>query len=240
MNNFQQPGFILDLIAPTGGVTKAVPVRIGDFFCIPQETALVSVAFRGYVSGVFELVKDAGTAWTAGQAVYWDVSATEVTHNPLLGDCIGYAVAAATSAAVLADVQLNGVSVNSAQGVQVIRKRATIAELNAGVEMLPAILGRKYSMVDCHMTAIGGASTAVTTVDVLATLSTAQKLMAGAQATMTQSTLVRAGGTGGAVLADGASFIPMDANTAITLGVTGSDITTATHVDVVFFYTIGV
>ncbi len=240
MKNYVQPGMILDLVAPTGGVTVGVPVRIGDFFCIPQETALVSVAFRGYVSGVFELVKTAGTAWTAGQAVYWDVSTTKVTHDPDKGDCIGYAVAAEASAIVLADVQLNGVSVNAAQVLHSIRFRATVAEINAGIEMLPAIAGRKYAMKDIFVIAIGGAVSAVTTIDVLATQSTSSvKLLAAAQAQLTQSSVVRAGSAGGAVLADGASFVANDANTAITILKNGTDAATATHVDFLMTYTIG-
>ena len=240
MNNFKHPGRVLDLIAPTGGVTTGVPVRIGDFFCIPQETALVSVGFRGYVSGVFELVKDAGTAWTAGQAVYWDVSATEVSHDPAVGDCIGYAVAAELSAAVLADVQLNGVSVNTSQQAQYIRKRFTVAEVNAGIELLPAVLGRRYRMISAGLISIGGLATSVTTVDILATQSTAAKLVAGLQASLVEGVVLKDAHTGLGILANGASYIPNDANTAITVGVTGSDITVATHIDFMFLYTLGV
>jgi len=240
MNNFRHTGKVLNLVAPTGGVTKGVPVRIGDFFCIPQETAAVSVAFRGYVSGVFELVKDSGTAWTAGQAVYWDVSATEVTHDPLLGDCIGYAVEAEGSAIVLADVQLNGVSVNAVQSLYVVRRRCTVAEINSGVELLPAIAGRKYSVIDMTMIAYGGAVGTATTVDVLATQAAGSvKLMASAVAALTQSAVLRAGASNADVLADGASYVANDAGTAITVGKTGGAADTATGVDVFVTYVVG-
>lgn len=240
MNNYIQPGDVLTLVAPTGGVTAGVPVRIGDLFAIPVEAALVSVNFEGHVTGVFELVKDAGTAWAEGQPVYWDESASEVTHNPLLGSYLGYSVNVVASAAVLGHVSINRAAPVASQGVQTIRQRFTIAQVNAGIELLPAVVGRKYSMVDAIMIAVGGAVAAVTTVDILGTLSTAQKLVAAAQAGLTQSTVVRAGDSTGAVLADGASFIEMDANTAITVDITGSDITTATHVDVIFSYTLTV
>ena len=91
-------------------------------------------------------------------------------------------------------------------------------------------------MVNCKAIAVGGAAAAVTTVDVLGTQTTSQKLVAFAQANLTQSTVLTAGGTGTTVLADGASFVANDAGTAVTVGKTGSDVTTATHIDVIFDY----
>jgi len=79
----------------------------------------------------------------------------------------------------------------------------------------------------------------VTTVDLLGTQSSSGvKLVAYAQAQLTQSTVVYDGLTGGTVLADGASYQACDANTAITAGKTGSDVTTATGVDFVIEYVI--
>jgi hypothetical protein len=92
-------------------------------------------------------------------------------------------------------------------------------------------------MIDCGMCAIGGAVTQVTTVDVRATQSgAAAKLVAFGQAALTQSTLVRAGDAAGVILADGVSFTGGDTNTGITVGITGGDITVATHIDVYFTY----
>lgn len=119
-----------------------------------------------------------------------------------------------------------------------IRTRPTVAQVNAGLELLPAISGYKYRMVACKAVAVGGAAGAVTTVDILATLSSSRKLVAFAQANLTQSTVLVDGGTGAAVLADGASYTANDANTAITIGKTGLDVTTATHIDVNLSYVI--
>lgn len=122
----------------------------------------------------------------------------------------------------------------------VARRRFTIAEINAGTAWLP-VLGPtfKYRMLDCIMIAIGGAVGAVTTIDILATQAAASvKLAAGAQASLTQSTLLRAGSAGIAVLANGASFVANDANTGITVGKTGATITVATHVDMIFSYVV--
>lgn len=120
--------------------------------------------------------------------------------------------------------------------VQNIRTRFTIAQVNAGATLLAAVPGYAYRMVGCTALAVGGAAGATTTVDVLGTLSSSRKLVAFARTSMTQSTVIRDGNSGGAVLADGASYTANDANTAITVGKTGSDLTTATHVDINFSY----
>ena len=119
-----------------------------------------------------------------------------------------------------------------------VRTRFTIAQVNAvgGATLLPAIAGYKYRMVSATAIAVGGAAAAVTTVDILATLSSSRTLVAFAQASLTQSTVLTAGESGGTVLADGASYTANDANTAVTVGKTGSDITTATHIDILFDY----
>ena len=122
--------------------------------------------------------------------------------------------------------------------VQCVRRRFTIAQVNAGATILAAVGGIKFRMVSCKAIAVGGAAAAVTTVDILATAAAAsRKLVAFAQANLTQSTVLTDGGTGGTVLADGASHTQNDANKAITIGKTGSDVTTATHIDVIFEYT---
>lgn len=119
------------------------------------------------------------------------------------------------------------------------RARFTIAEVNAGATILAALAGFKYRMVDASIIAVGGAAAAHTSIDISGTLSTARKLVAFLVAGTTQSTLLRAGAaTNGVLLADGASFTANDANTAITIGKTGSDVTTATHVDISFSYVI--
>jgi len=114
-----------------------------------------------------------------------------------------------------------------------VRSRVTIAQVNAGATLLAAIPGWKYRLVDANIIAVGGAAGTVTTVDILATLSTSRKLVAFAQAALTQSAVLRAGDANSAVLADGVSFVENDANTAITIGKTGAAVDTATHFDVV-------
>jgi hypothetical protein len=120
--------------------------------------------------------------------------------------------------------------------VQNVRQRFTVAEVNAGATLVAAVAGKSIRMVTCKAIAVGGAAGAVTTVDVLGTSTTGRKLVAFAQANLTQSTVLTDGGTGAAVLADGASYTANDAGTAVTIGKTGSNVTTATHIDVIFDY----
>jgi hypothetical protein len=121
-------------------------------------------------------------------------------------------------------------------GVLNVRTRFTVAEVNAGATLLAAVPTIKYRMINCAAIAIGGNASAVTTVDILGTVTNPRKLVAFAQAQLTQSTYLQPGVTGAAVLADGASFTVNDANTAITISKTGDPVATATHIDVIFSY----
>ncbi len=126
-----------------------------------------------------------------------------------------------------------------ARRVNTLRTRVAIADIIAGLTLLPALPAFAYRLVSAHAIAIGGAAGAVTTVDILGTQGAASaKLVAFAQANLTQSTRLTAGGTGATILANGASFAACDVNTAITIGQTGANITTATHVDVEVMYSI--
>ena len=119
------------------------------------------------------------------------------------------------------------------------RHRVTVAEINAGHEILPAIAGRTYRIVDFIAIAYGGAVGTTTTVDILGTQAAGGvKLATFAQAQLTQSAVLTVDSTGVTVLADGATFIPCDAATAITVGKTGGDADTATGVDFIITYVI--
>ncbi len=234
---FISEGCVAEYTAPAGGVTVNIPVLIGGVFVIPQVTAAATVVFAGYVDGIHTLPKTAGEgALVQGQPAFWDATNAKVTINPSLGLSIGAINAAAATGDTTCTVRLNGTAMGGR--VHTIRTRFTVAQVNAGATLLPAITGVKYRMVDAFAIAVGGAVTTVTTVDILATLSSSRKLVAFGQAALTQSALVRAGATGGTILADGASFTANDISTAVTVGITGSAITVATHIDFHFTYSI--
>jgi len=118
------------------------------------------------------------------------------------------------------------------------RHRVTVAEINAGHEILAAVTGLSYRVINCVAIAYGGAVGTTTTVDLLGTQSAGGvKIAAYAQASLTQSApLSMLVAVGCAVIADGASWIEMDVTTAITVGKTGGDADTATGVDFIITY----
>jgi hypothetical protein len=150
---------------------------------------------------------------------------------------VGKFVNAKTNGQTSTLIELNAISAVQDVREFVLRSRLTIAQINAGATLLPAIAGYRYRLNNARMIAIGGAATGATTVDVLGTQSASSvKLMASAVAGLTQSAVLAAGAANGAVLADGASFAPCDVNTAITANKTGSNVATATHVDFLLEY----
>jgi len=234
-SNFLKPGNVNTFTAPTGGVTNGVPVLIGGVFVVPLDTVAAGLSFEGRSDGVWNLTKNTGETWVEGDGVYWDVGNLRASNDPTVGLVIGSVEIAAGSSATLGAVRLNG----TGHGGRTItlRKRASIAQVNAGFTLVPAMPGMSIRMVMCEAIAEGGAAAAVTTVDVKGTQSTSVvKLVAFAQASLTQSTVLKDGGTGAAVLADGASYAPCDAGTGVTVGVTGSAVTTATFIHFLFTY----
>ena len=127
-----------------------------------------------------------------------------------------------------------------------LQTRVTLAQLNAGFTLLPALPGFNYRMVDCKLIAIGGAATTGTSVNVIGTRAAAPvQLFVAAVAGLTQSTTLRAGspfataGTASIVcLADGASFTSLDVNTPITVITVGSAMTVMTNIDVNLSYVV--
>lgn len=119
----------------------------------------------------------------------------------------------------------------------VYRERVTIADVNTGATLLPAVPGYKYRLSWMQLIAIGGNAGAATDVRVLGTVSAAAvNLLITALAGLTRSTINAPGIANNTILADGASFTELDVNTAVTIGKTGAALTTATHIDVELQY----
>lgn len=121
------------------------------------------------------------------------------------------------------------------------RVRATTAEVNAGLELLPALSGYKYRLVDVTMIAIGGNAATATSVDIITTqAASAVRPIVAAVAALTRSAVVKPNSANVTVLADGASFVANDANTAVSVAKQsgGSNLATATHIDVILSYVI--
>lgn len=90
MKNFVQPGDMLDLVAPSGGVTAGVGVIIGAIFAVPSVTVDEDEEFAGAIRGVFDL--DATThastqAGVLGDPVYF-VTGTGKTSQIATGNTL--------------------------------------------------------------------------------------------------------------------------------------------------------
>lgn len=119
-----------------------------------------------------------------------------------------------------------------------VRVRATAAQVNAGLDVVPARPGFKYSLVDVLVVAAGGAPAGATSVDVTARLAGASRKLFSCTigVNFTQSKAMVPDGVGSVLLADGASFTTNDTGSAIRLEKTGAALTGATHIDVIATY----
>lgn len=117
-----------------------------------------------------------------------------------------------------------------------LRTRVTRAQLNAGFNLLPALPGVKWQLVNGKFIAVGGAATSGTSVNLKGTQSgSAANLAIITIAALTQSAVVTTESAPAAgsvtLLADGASFIPNDVNTAMSVITVGSAMTVMTNLD---------
>lgn len=115
MLNFVQPGEILTLTAPSGGVVSGTLYQIGDLVVVATVSAAQDERFAAFVGpGVVTCPKTASQPWTEGVKVYWDDSEGEVTTDDDTGTnpLIGVAVAAVGSGAdeTTGTVRLDGVA----------------------------------------------------------------------------------------------------------------------------------
>ncbi len=115
------------------------------------------------------------------------------------------------------------------------RHRVTAAEIDAGHTIVTVPTDKGFRLVSCDAIAYGGAVTGLTTLDLL---SGASKLVTFAQANLTESTVLKDGGTGATVLADGVSYAVQPDGQDITIGKTGGATGTATGVDIILSYTL--
>lgn len=106
MINFVQPGGIIEITAPTGGVTSGSPVQIGGIVGIGAKTVLVSESVNIQVEGVFDVSKVSAQAWAEGQSIYWDNTA-ELMTTVKGGIWAGIAVAAAANPSSTGRMRLN-------------------------------------------------------------------------------------------------------------------------------------
>lgn len=135
------------------------------------------------------------------------------------------------------NVQAESAKLGYNDNVFQLRERVATADVNAGYTLLPAIRGYKYRIIDMALISEGGAASGATSVNIIGTRAAAAvQLLAAAVAGLTQNTLLRAGAANAAILAAGASFEELDAETAITIDNVGGALATTTFIHALITY----
>ena len=110
MKNYIQPGDTIAATAPAT-VLSGAGVLIGSMFGVASNDAANGTEVLLKTTGVYDLPKQTGQAWTAGQLLYW--SGTNVTNVVSTNKLIGCAARAELSGATVGRIRLNGIAVTA-------------------------------------------------------------------------------------------------------------------------------
>jgi predicted RecA/RadA family phage recombinase len=106
-----QPGRVVTLVAPTGGVLSGQAVQVGALFGIAVFDAIGGANVEVALEGIWELPK-AAVAVARGAPVFWDAAAGNVAADIGTGNAlIGGATEARGTSDLTIRVRLNGDSV---------------------------------------------------------------------------------------------------------------------------------
>lgn len=108
MKNFVQPGNVLTLTAPTGGILSGAGLLVGAIFGVAATDADEGDAVECALVGVFDIGKVSAEAWTVGSKIYWDATAKKATTTATDNTLIGAAAIAAANPSATGRVRLNG------------------------------------------------------------------------------------------------------------------------------------
>jgi len=110
MKTFVQEGDKLDILS-TGALAAGAGFQYGSMFGVAQNAVTAAGQALVLVTvGVFDVVKAASQAWTAGQKIYWDNTAKVFTNVVGTNLFVGHAVLAVAGGAgdTVGRVRLHG------------------------------------------------------------------------------------------------------------------------------------
>lgn len=110
MKNYIQPGNIVTVTAPTGGVSSGDGVIIGNLFGIAAKTAAQGESVEIAATGVYDLPKLSSAVITVGARVSWDTTGKQVVLPDEDMYPIGTALTAAGNGITTVRVRLDGIS----------------------------------------------------------------------------------------------------------------------------------
>ena len=106
MKNFVQPGDVVSVTAPAA-VASGQGVLVGALFGVAVNAAASGASVEIATTGVHNLAKTTGQAWTQGALVYWDntnrLVTTTASGNTLIGNCLVAAASGDTVGTVRLD-----------------------------------------------------------------------------------------------------------------------------------------
>lgn len=107
MKNFIQDGDTITVVAPYA-VASGAGCLVGSLFGVAVSDALINAEVEIKTTGVFDMAKATGAAWTVGARIYWDDTAKNCTTTVGTNKLIGVATAAAASGDTVGRVRLTG------------------------------------------------------------------------------------------------------------------------------------
>ena len=114
MKTFIQPGNIITVTAPVGGITAGQGLLIGGLFGIAAYTAPAGNPLELSTTGVFQFPKANAAVLTVGMRVSWDDTAKQV-NAPATGRFpIGVAIEDAGNGVTSVAVRLDGMATAAA------------------------------------------------------------------------------------------------------------------------------
>ena len=110
MKNFVQPGDVVTVIAPSGGVVSGQGVLVGYLFGVAAFAAAAGASVEIACEGVYTLPKATG-ALAVGDKLYWDATAGNLTATSSGNKWVAVAAKAALSADATVNAKLNELAV---------------------------------------------------------------------------------------------------------------------------------
>lgn len=107
MKNFVQPGDTLTVDTPAGGALSGAGVLVGSIFGVAAYTSPAGAPLEVVTEGVFDLDKEIGDPFAAGDKVYWNAADKKATSTAGGHAWIGVATNAAIASTPSVRVRLN-------------------------------------------------------------------------------------------------------------------------------------
>jgi len=108
--NFIQPGKVVTITAPSGGVTSGVGVLVGSLFGVAQHDAADGEEVEILTEGVVEIAKTSALAISVGDRLFWDDTNKVVNKTATAQQCVGVAVADAANPSPTVSMRLGAVT----------------------------------------------------------------------------------------------------------------------------------